>query len=71
MRDLHRYVKAGDRIKATDGYGYYEGVVEYVGWHSTVLEGVDGGAGKVIVPNSNLSTMTVRNLSRGETVSED
>ena len=57
--------KAGDVIKAVDGYGYYEGEVEFVGWHSTVLKDMSKDGGTVIVPNSDLSTMTVRNLSRG------
>jgi len=38
--------KAGDRIKAVEGGpNYYEGVVQYIGWHSTVVLDVGLWAG--------------------------
>lgn len=45
--------------------GAFEGVVQRVGWHSTVLESVADGS-VLIVPNSDVSTVPVRNLSRRE-----
>lgn len=45
--------------------GAFKGVVQRVGWHSTVLESVADGS-VLIVPNSDVSTEPLRNLSRRE-----
>jgi small-conductance mechanosensitive channel len=41
------------------------GEVMRVGWHSTTLESAADGS-VLIVPNSNVSTVPVRNMSRRE-----
>ena len=47
------------------GEGAFRGVVRQVGWHSTSLESAKDGS-VLIVPNSELSTVPVKNLSRTE-----
>lgn len=43
---INPFLKAGDRIKAVEGGpNYYEGVVQYIGWHSTVVLDVGLWAG--------------------------
>ena len=60
--------KVGDRVATATTVdpstgGPFEGVVMRIGWHSTVLESVSDGS-VLIVPNGDMGTMPVRNLSR-------
>jgi len=59
--------KAGDLVATAHaaGEGAFRGVVKQVGWHSTSLESCKDGS-VLIVPNSELSTVPVRNVSRRE-----
>jgi hypothetical protein len=61
--------KQGDLVATAHGTGEgaFRGVVRQVGWHSTSLESSRDGS-VLIVPNSELSTAAVRNLSRTERV---
>ena len=59
--------KQGDLVATAHaaGEGAFRGVVKQVGWHSTSLESCKDGS-VLIVPNSELSTVPVRNVSRRE-----
>jgi hypothetical protein len=59
--------KQGDLVATahTAGEGAFRGVVNKVGWHSTSLESCKDGS-VLIVPNSELSSVPVQNVSRRE-----